>query len=227
MRKLFVGLIAAIAVASLAFGAALTAERNTPSRAGTAIEVGVKTNTIVYAGSLVAIDISTGYLVPAADTNNLVVIGRCVKTVDNRTNASGAGASGALKAQVERGVFQWGNSTGVTDADIGAFAFVKDDNSVDDTATDHSVIAGVIVDVDGGGVWVDTYNVPGAASSVTTLAASGNATVGGTLAVTGAATLTGGIVGGMSGTITNGIGAASTNRIFVVGGVISSNVVSP
>jgi hypothetical protein len=39
--------------------------------------------------------------------------------------------------------------------------------------------------------------------------------------------LTGGIVGGMSGTITNGIGAASTNRIFVVGGVISSNVVSP
>lgn len=185
------GLLAVMAWAGRqAQGAALTESRDTPRRAGEQVNVGVYTNTRIFAGAMVAVN-SSGYAVPAATNAGLIVIGRAEATVDNRTDQPGAGDSGALTVEVRRGVFGWDNNAGVTDADIGSFAFVEDDNSVDDDDPGGGVIAGVIVDVDANYVWVDTYHVGRTAGSYTTLAASGNATVGGTLGVTGAATLTG------------------------------------
>lgn len=182
MKKVTQVLIASVLMAAtLAQGAALSAARNTPRRAGDSVVLGVYTGTVIYAGAMVAVN-SSGYAVPAADTSGYQVIGAASATVDN----SPYGASGAKSIEVLRGTFRWGNNAGITDADIGSFAYAEDDNSVDDDAPSQSIIAGVIVDVDSDGVWVDTYHVGRTAGSFTTLAASGNATFSAAVACTDA-----------------------------------------
>ncbi|NQT91946.1 MAG: hypothetical protein HQ559_04225, partial [Lentisphaerae bacterium] len=176
--------------ASLAEATALAAARNTPMRAGDSLYIGVYTNTRLFAGAMVAIN-SSGYAVPASDSASLNVIGRAQSTVDNRTNAEGAGDSGELSITVRRGTFRWVNGDSFTDANIGDLAFVEDDQTVQTAASaSQDIIAGVIIDVDSSGVWVDTYDIGAqGASAPSSLAVSGNATVGGTLDVTGASTL--------------------------------------
>jgi hypothetical protein len=172
--------------------AALTAARDTPMRTGVDVSVGVASNTTIWAGAMLAVN-SGGYAVPASDTAGLRVLGRAATTVVN------AGANGAETVSVRRGVFRWVNGDTFTRADVGALAFVEDDATVQKAASaTHDIIAGLIVDVDADGVWVDTYSLPSSGSaSVVNLAASGNAaitgnaTVGGTLGVTGNATLGG------------------------------------
>jgi len=174
--------------------AALTEARDTPQRDGAAVLVGVASNTQIYAGALVAIN-STGYAVPASDATGLKVVGRAEETVDN----TGTAGDGAESITVRRGVFRWTNGDTFTRADVGSLAYVEDDAQVQKAASaTYDIVAGVIVDVDTYGVWVDTYTLGSQGNaSVVNLAASGtgaitgNATVGGTLAVTGAATLTG------------------------------------
>ena len=165
-------------VAYQAGAAALSASRDTPSRAGVEMNIGVYTNTRIFAGAMVAVN-SSGYAVPAANTASYIVIGRAQETVDNRTNVDGAGDSGAKTIDVSRGVFGWSNNAGITDADIGSFAYAEDDNSVDDDAPSEAIIAGIIVDVDADYVWVDTYHVGRTAGSYTTVSASGKATFNG------------------------------------------------
>ena len=60
------------------------------------------------------------------------------------------------------------SGTNAVDADDrGKFAFVEDDNTVAETST-HKVKAGVVVDVDANGVWIDTTrNFLTAADSIT------------------------------------------------------------
>ena len=96
---------------------------------------------------------------------------------------------------VARGVFRWVNGDTFTDADIGDLAFVEDDQTVQKAAAASAdIIAGVVLDVDSSGVWVDTYDIGAqGASAPSSLAVSGNATVGGTLGVTGAMSADGGI----------------------------------
>lgn len=164
----------------------LTAARDTVSREGAKVVVGVASNTTLFAGSMVALT-ATGYAVPAADATGLRVIGMAADTVIN------AGTDGALTVTVVRGLFRWVNGDTLTDADIGSLAFVEDDQTVQKGASaTYKIIAGVVVDVDGYGVWVDTYTIGTQGAAVfTTMAASGNATVGGTLGVTGNTTLGG------------------------------------
>jgi hypothetical protein len=157
MKKEFaIGLFLAMFgfVAITAFGTALTAGRDTPSRGSADLRVGVATNTRVFAGSMVALD-AGGHVIPAANTAAQVVLGRAVKTVDNRVNATDAGDDGALSVDIERGIFQWANNDTITDADIGSTAYVRDDQTVSVTNIGNGTIAGVIVDLDAGGVWVD------------------------------------------------------------------------
>ena len=178
----------AVSVSFESYGyTAATAAVNTKARTGMTAQFGVYTNTIIYQGSIVCIN-SAGYAVAGADASGNIVVGRALQTIDNRVNATGAGDSGALKIDVDRGVFGWAGS-GVSKTDIGSFAYVLDSKTVTNASAGNAIIAGTIVDYSDSLVWVDTFNVGRTAGSYTTLAASGNSTVGGTLIVTGAATL--------------------------------------
>ena len=187
MKNMFIGLIALAFVAS-AHGAALTANRNTPSRGGELVSLNVASNVQIFAGSMVSID-STGKAIPAADTASTRVIGRAEEYVDNRT----AVYSATKRINVTRGIFRWANGDTFTVADIGSFAYVGDDQTAKKAASvTHDIIAGTIVDVDSGGVWVDTFTRGSeGATSLASLAVAGNsaitgeATVGETLTVTG------------------------------------------
>ncbi len=130
---------------------AATEPVNTPERAGLGIALPVAASTTIHAGTLVALD-SSGNAVPAAATAGLTVIGRAAATADNS-----AGSAGDIKVVAHRGCFRYANSaTAAVDADDkGKPCYVEDDNTVAETAS-NSVVAGVVVDVDADGVWIDT-----------------------------------------------------------------------
>lgn len=120
-------------------------------RAGEIRQYPVAASTTIYAGTMVALN-SSGYAIPAADTAGLLVIGRAEEYVDNA-----AGSAGDLTVNCRKGVFRYANSgSAAVDAvaDVGKFAFVEDDQTVAETST-HSVKAGIVVDIDDDGVWVD------------------------------------------------------------------------
>ena len=131
--------------------AALAAARNTKERAGEVFGFPVVASDIVYQGSLVAL--SAGYAAPGATGTGLVAIGRAEETVDNST-----GSAGAVSVRVKRGVFQFGNSSdgdAIAQADVGADCYIVDDQTVAKTSgTNTRSVAGKIVAVDSGGVWV-------------------------------------------------------------------------
>ena len=192
-----------------------TAPVNTPQRTGELVSLAQGSNSL-FAGTLVCIT-TDGVLAPASDVASLKVVGRAERSSDN----TGDAYSAAKTVTVRRGVFQWANGGGFTNSDIGSLAYVQDDNTVTTAgASTYKIVAGIIVDVDANGVWVDSYAVGGqGAASVTTLAASGNASVGGTLGVTGATTLTGNTIVSGTLTATGAVTAVSTVKAagFLVG----------
>lgn len=127
---------------------ALGADRNTPKRDGKTYSCPVLTATEIFAGSLVVRD-SSGWAKPGVTGTGLVCMGRANEYVDN------TGASGAKNVEVEAGIFRWANGESITKAHIGDTAFILDDQTVYLTATGKSP-AGIIVDVDSEGVWVQT-----------------------------------------------------------------------
>jgi hypothetical protein len=139
--------------------AALTKERNTPTRHGDhavirVIECKVAATTTIYAGSLVMID--GGYAKPAATATGKVVLGRARQTVDNS-----AGAAGDKTVEVERGTFKWTNATAgdaIAQANVWADAYALDDQTVTITATGRSK-AGKIVAIEADGVWVESLGL--------------------------------------------------------------------
>lgn len=130
---------------------AATAEINTPTRPGKTVSLPVAAATKLFAGTLAATN-AAGNLVPASDTAGLKVMGRVEETVDNS-----AGAAGDLRANIGRGVYKFNNSAtaAVDPDDIGKAALVEDDNTVAETTT-NSIKAGLILEVESDGVWIDT-----------------------------------------------------------------------
>jgi len=135
--------------------AALTQDRNTPrKRLRDTFVGGVAASTIIYAGALVARN-AAGYLVPAAPTVGLVVVGRAAERVDNS-----GGGDGDLTCKVETGVFKYENAAGgaaVEQADVlgTAQAEVADDQTVaGPTHGTNNIAAGRIVELESDGVWV-------------------------------------------------------------------------
>ncbi len=132
--------------------AALTADRNTPTRSGDRRAFPVKASTKIFAGALVCIDAS-GRAVPGSTATGLVAVGRSPKPYDNS-----AGADGAIKAEIERGIFRFDNSASgdaIAVTDIGATCFVVDDQTVAKTnGSSTRSAAGTVFDVDALGVWV-------------------------------------------------------------------------
>jgi len=132
---------------------ALTKDRNTKRRDGVQYSDPVAASTKVFAGALVCINAS-GFAVPGSTSATLKARGVAQEYVDNS-----AGAAGDLRVETRRGVFPFANSASadeITRADIGATAYIVDDQTVAKTsATNTRSVAGVIRDVDSDGVWVE------------------------------------------------------------------------
>jgi len=217
MKKVLISFAALIMSVSLVCAGALTAPRNTTMKTvNSRINVGVYTNTIVYAGSMVAVN-SSGYLVEASDAASIQVIGYAMKTVDNTTSGSQPGASGAQSCDVQTGNIYWNQSDANSYSNksvIGQIAYVANDQTVSVSASglSYNAIAGVVVDWDPlQGVCVAMGVVPVAGSSafssltVTNAITAGSISDGGTLAVTGATTLNSTLSIKGSLTCTNGV----------------------
>ncbi|MDR7024386.1 hypothetical protein [Pseudomonas peli] len=132
---------------------ALTKDRNTVRRDGVQYSDPVAAATRIFAGSLLCLN-AAGNAVPGSLSATLKARGVAQEHVDNRD-----GAAGDLRIESRRGVFPFANSTStdeITRADIGASAYIVDDQTVAKTsATSTRSIAGVIRDVDSDGVWVE------------------------------------------------------------------------
>ncbi|OSC96070.1 hypothetical protein BZY60_000305 [Pseudomonas aeruginosa] len=132
---------------------ALTKDRNTVRRDGVQFSDPVAAATRIFAGSLVCLDAS-GNAVPGSTATTLKARGLAQEQVDNS-----AGAAGDLRIETRRGVFLFANSAAadeITRADIGATAYIVDDQTVAKTdGTSTRSAAGTIRDVDSYGVWVE------------------------------------------------------------------------
>jgi hypothetical protein len=127
-----------------------------PQKDGEFVLLPLAADTRIFAGTLVAIN-GDGNALPAADTAGLKVMGRAEQTIDNRD-----GLAGDLTVLVRRGVFAYANSAGdpVDANDIGKPAYVEDDITVCEAGADNMVPAGLVVDLDDAGVWIDTRLAP-------------------------------------------------------------------
>ncbi|HEY8136256.1 MAG TPA: hypothetical protein VIF61_00350 [Methylocystis sp.] len=129
---------------------ALTASRATLSEDGVRRRFPVKGGVLIFQGALVVL--AAGLAKPGVAAAGLIALGRAEETVDAST-----AADGDLFVNVSRGLFKWENSAGdaLTLADVGANAYILDDQTVAKTATDRSS-AGLVHQVESDGVWVRT-----------------------------------------------------------------------
>lgn len=129
---------------------ALTADRDTPRRAGDTYSFPMAASVTCYAGALAVLD-SDGNCKPGVTGTGLIAVGRVAAQATN-------GATAAAAVVVERGTFRWANSAAadaITKANIGEVCYIVDDQTV--AATSGSATrspAGIVADVDDAGVWV-------------------------------------------------------------------------
>ncbi|MEK6744292.1 MAG: hypothetical protein AABZ15_11800 [Nitrospirota bacterium] len=137
---------------------ALTADRDTPRRAGQQVSLGVATTKKIYAGSLVMRS-ATGYATPGAIATGCIGVGRAAEYVDNTL-----GADGAVSVLIDKGVYRFKNSAAgeaIAVSEIGNLCYVVDDETVSKTDNGGTrSIAGRIHDVDSSGVWVEFSVIP-------------------------------------------------------------------
>ncbi len=131
---------------------ALSAERNTTSRAGDQLAAPVAAAARIWQGSLVCAN-ATGFAVPGSVSATLTALGMAEETVDNL-----AGADAAKTATIRRGVFLFKNhgADAVAQADQGKDCYVLDDETVAKTsAASTRSRAGKVIGVESAGVWVE------------------------------------------------------------------------
>ncbi len=132
---------------------ALSADRNTPMKAGNIRTIAVAAATTIYAGALTCID-AAGNAVPGSTNANLTAVGRADAPADNS-----GGAAGDLTVDVRKGIFRFANSAGADEIgpeDVEGTAYIVDDETV--ALTDGGAtrsVAGKIYDVDAQGVWIE------------------------------------------------------------------------
>lgn len=131
--------------------AAAIQARNTSQYAGEYLVLPVKAATIIFAGTLVAID-ATGHAIPAKKAADLIAAGRAEDTADNK-----AGSDGDLTVKVARGTFRWDNdaTNAVTAVHVLKPCYIADDGTVCSLETGSSA-AGKVLGVDADGVIVET-----------------------------------------------------------------------
>ncbi len=131
---------------------ALAEDRNTALRGKGILVIGVAASAKIYAGSLAAKNAS-GYMQPASDAANLVVMGMSEEQVDN-----GSGANGDKTVQVRRNkafLFKNSGTNAVTVAHIGGNVYVEDDETVSSSGGTNNIVAGKCTGVETAGVWVE------------------------------------------------------------------------
>lgn len=125
--------------------AALDKDRATPERDGRLVGDPLATAATIYAGAMYVLDASgNATAATAAATTPVRAVAR------QRANA----AEGDTHTDGALGIYQFANSTGaaeITRTEIGSNAYAADDQTVSKTGT---CIAGIVFDVDDGGVWV-------------------------------------------------------------------------
>ena len=131
---------------------ALSADRNTPSRAGVEFLDPVAAAKTIYAGALVVLDAS-GNAAPGSTATGLIARGVAQAAVNNS-----GGSAGDASVPSRAGVFRFENSAStdaITRAEIGDPCYIVDDQTVAKTdGTSTRSEAGTVVDVDDDGVWV-------------------------------------------------------------------------
>jgi hypothetical protein len=135
---------------------ALTSDRNTNRRDGNVFEYPVKAATKIFGGSIVCIDTANNLAIPGKTGLGLKYAGVAQEMADNT-----AGLDGAIRVRVFRGpesLFRFTNLAAdlVVLGNIGSLCYMVDDQTVaktDGTATRSA--AGIVRDVDAGGVWVE------------------------------------------------------------------------
>lgn len=131
----------------------LTKDRNTPHRDRNLLVAAVAAASVIHAGAIVVANAS-GFAAKGTTATGLTYLGRADQAIDNST-----GADGDVSIQVRRHqAFLWANSgtNAVTQASLGKLCYIEDDETV--AATDGSGTrspAGVVVDVNSQGVWVE------------------------------------------------------------------------
>ncbi|MBV2360992.1 hypothetical protein KUH32_14595 [Thalassococcus sp. CAU 1522] len=131
--------------------AALTTDRNTPSRLGDMREGPVAANVRIHKGAMLMRDVD-GMLRPGATATGCVGVGRAEEGVDNT-----GGAAGDATIKWRAGVFLMANAEGdaVAAGDEDAACYIVDDQTVaaSDGAGTRSK-AGVVDEATSEGVWV-------------------------------------------------------------------------
>ncbi|TVR12153.1 MAG: hypothetical protein EA385_00115 [Salinarimonadaceae bacterium] len=135
---------------------ALSNDRNTRRRDGEIFSDPVAAGVLIRIGALVCLN-AAGNAVPGATATGLTARGVAWGRVDNT-----GGSAGDARVETEAGVFRFANSAGgdeITRADIGADAWIVDDQTVAKTGAPVETVptrstAGRIVDIDSAGVWV-------------------------------------------------------------------------
>ena len=112
-------------------------------------------------GIMICIKPGDGEAYKAADTSTYVVIG-----INDEIGDEGD------DIVVKSGIFRFDNSGDVTQAHIGTPVYVEDETTVVVANPGNTVFAGVVVDVDANGVWVD--NTPSAIAGCRSLLAVSN-----------------------------------------------------
>ena len=126
---------------------ALSQDTDTPKKYGERfVRVPAEEDAVCYVGGLLAIN-AAGYGVPAADTAELLVIGRCTTGGDNTD-----GDDGDLDFVAERGVFAYTPTAALLalgQAAVGTKVYVEDDATVG-IASDstNKVVAGFVEEYD-------------------------------------------------------------------------------
>jgi len=119
---------------------ALSSDNNAKRKDGKLVSCKVVASDIIYKDSLVSNDTS-GYLNPGSDTANHRFAGVAYEKADNSS-----GAAGAINARVQKdGIFEFAK-TSATQADVGAAAYILDDQTVGTTST-NGIQCGYITEV--------------------------------------------------------------------------------
>jgi hypothetical protein len=129
--------------------AALTKNIEARERKVSCRQFPVKDGEIMYAGGIGAVNTSTGEAEMASDSENLVVGGRVESYVDNTNDG--------LRVNMKVGCFRWNNSeaNACTAANLNKIVYIEDDNTVASDPGSNSVVAGVLVEIEDGYVWID------------------------------------------------------------------------
>jgi len=141
--------------------AALAADRDTHRKEIGLFNYPVAASTTIYKGGMVALD-TDGFLVPASDTADLIVVGWAAEYVDNS-----GGSDGDEDCEVREGIARFA-ATSITAAMRGTLMYVVDDQTFDETDPGNSVVAGILVgyeDTDDG--WLQISPVIGAQIELT------------------------------------------------------------